>query len=79
MWIIKPPYIKKPKAVEILWNLLTIVVVEVINITPNKTTKKYILKFSNPGWTTKITPKKPMNNERYKYLLNFSFKKNKHK
>ena len=47
MWIIKPPYIKKPKAVEILWNLLTIVVVEVINITPNKTTKKYILKFYN--------------------------------
>ena len=35
-----PPYIKYPRVVVTLLYLLTIVVVVVINVTPNKTTKK---------------------------------------
>ena len=54
--------------------LFTITVVNVIKRAPNKVNKKYMLKFSNPGWVTNNTPKSPEIKEAIIKKFNFSFK-----
>ena len=74
-WTTAPAKIKNPKAEVLSLNLFSITVVIVIKKAPNKTNKKYILKFSKPGWITNKTPINPKNNEIIIYIFNFSFKK----